>query len=104
MTTGYAQAALLAGALLGGPEPYTSSLGAKLPVMEDYAGAWSAEHGRCHRIVYSESGQPGNCPGTPVVTGWRYDANGRWYEVEACARHASELWPSPGPARSPAGH
>ena len=66
--------------------------------VQDYAGAWSAVRGRCHRMVYGDGdGHPEDCPGVPVVTGWRADGRGRWYAVDACSRHAAELQPKPGP-------
>ncbi len=56
-------------------------------------------------MVYGEGdGHPEDCPGIPVVTGWRADGKGRCYKVEACARHAPEVRPRPGPVPSPFDH
>ena len=69
-------------------------------VVQDYAGAWSAVRGRCHRMVYGDGdgdGHPENCPGLPVMSGWRADARGRWCVVDACSRHSGELQPKPRP-------
>jgi len=64
----------------------------------DYAGAWSAEHGRCHRFVYgSEDGHPTHCPDPTVTSGWRRDGQGRWYVVDACSHHRSQLVSRPRP-------
>jgi hypothetical protein len=63
----------------------------------DYAGAWSAERGRCHRFVYDPDGKPDNCPEPTVTSGWRQDYQGRWHVVDACAAHASELVKRPRP-------
>lgn len=57
----------------------------------DYARAWSSERGRCHRFVYDEHGKPDNCPEPNATSGWCRDGQGRWYVVDACARHASQL-------------
>jgi hypothetical protein len=66
--------------------------------MEDYAGAWADERGRCHRFVYgSEDGHPTHCPEPTVTSGWRRDGQGRWYVVDACARHSSQLIARPRP-------
>jgi hypothetical protein len=56
----------------------------------DYAGAWSAERGRCHRCVYDADGKPDYCPEPTVTSGWRVDGQGRWYAVDACAGHADQ--------------
>jgi hypothetical protein len=51
-------------------------------------------------MVYGDGdGHPEDCPGMPVMTGWRADGRGRWYAVDACSRHAGELpaKPRPGP-------
>jgi hypothetical protein len=64
---------------------------------ERYAGAWSAERGRCHRFVYDPEGKPDNCPEPTVTSGWRRDYLGRWYVVDACARHAPQLMKRPRP-------
>ncbi len=54
-------------------------------------------------MVYGDGdGHPENCPGDPVVTGWRQDGRGRWYPVDACARHAGELRLRPVPTSVPA--
>jgi hypothetical protein len=40
--------------------------------VQDYAGAWATERGRCHRFVYTEEdGRPTDCPAPPVRSGWR---------------------------------
>jgi hypothetical protein len=60
--------------------------------VQDYAGAWMGERGRCHRFVYEEpDGRPANCPCPPVTSGWRRDGEGRWHAVDACKRHAAQL-------------
>jgi hypothetical protein len=60
--------------------------------VQDYAQAWTAERGRCHRFVYEEpDGRPTNCPEPPAMTGWRTDGQRRWYVVDSCERHASQL-------------
>jgi hypothetical protein len=59
--------------------------------VEDYAGAWHAERGRCHRFVYDEHGKPTSCPDPPVAVGWRQDYRGRWFAVDACEQHRSQL-------------
>ena len=65
----------------------------------DYAGAWSAERGRCHRFVYDVDDKPTGCPEPPVTSGWRYDYLGRWYLVDACQRHRLDLLDRPRPPR-----
>ncbi len=55
----------------------------------DYAGAVSTERGRCFRFIYDEHGKPENCPQPLTATGWiKVD---RWYEVDACAEHSTQL-------------
>ena len=71
---------------LSGSEPISTIVG-----VLDYGGAWSAERGRCHRLVYDHEGKPTTCPERPVQSGWRTDYLGRWCVVDACARHAAEL-------------
>lgn len=69
-----------------------------IAAMQDYAGAWTAERGRCHRFVYTEDdGRPANCPEPIVTSGWRRDGQGRWYAVDACAGHSSQLVSRPRP-------
>jgi hypothetical protein len=63
----------------------------------DYAGAWSTERGRCHRFVCGPDGKPENCPEPTVASGWLRDGRGRWYVVDACAGHASQLVKRPRP-------
>jgi len=64
----------------------------------DYGGAWTAERGGCHRFVYTEDdGRPANCPEPSVTSGWRRDGQGRWYAVDACAGHSSQLVSRPRP-------
>ncbi len=61
-------------------------------IVQNYAGAWSAERDRCHRSVYEEpDGRPTNCPRPPVMSGWRCDGQGRWHVVDACKSHSSQL-------------
>jgi hypothetical protein len=61
-------------------------------VVEDYAGAWSAERGRCFRLVYgSEDGHPEHCPERLVRSGWKREGSGGWYAVDACERHALQV-------------
>ena len=63
-----------------------------LAPVQDYAGARSAERGRCHRFVYLEGDdRPTNYPKPPLMSGWRRDGQGRWYVVDGCERHRSEL-------------
>jgi hypothetical protein len=71
--------------------------------VEDYAGAWSAERGRCHRFVYDPEGKPDYCPEPIVTAGWRRDYRGRWYVVDACAGHASQLVSRPRPGAGSGG-
>jgi hypothetical protein len=59
--------------------------------VNDYAGAWTAERGGCHRLLYDPDGKPTGCPAIPVASGWRQDYQGRWYPVGACAGHAGQL-------------
>ena len=55
---------------------------ATITAVQDYAGAWTAERGRCHRFVYVEDdGRPANCPEPTVTSGWRRDDQGRWHVV-----------------------
>ena len=73
--------------------------------MVDYAGAWHAERGRCHRFVYAEHGKPTVCPEPPVRVGWRYAAHTRtWHAVDACAQHASQLPSRPRPEHMSVGN
>jgi hypothetical protein len=72
--------------------------------MEDYAGAWMAVRGRCHRLVYGDGdGHPEGCPGVPVTSGWRADGRQCWYRVDACVRHAGQLQDRPRPQAGPEG-
>lgn len=66
--------------------------------MKDYAQAWQATRGRCHRFVYTsdDDGRPANCPELVVRSGWLRDWQGRWHVVDACERHSSELLTRPG--------
>jgi hypothetical protein len=65
---------------------------------KDYAGAVSAERGRCFRFVYDEHGKPTHCPGAVTRTGWLYRAHERkWYPVDAYERHVSQLEARPKP-------
>ncbi|MGA3220355.1 MAG: hypothetical protein ABSE77_14965 [Acidimicrobiales bacterium] len=65
--------------------------------VQDYAGAWSDERARCHRLVYDPGGKPTGCPAPPVASGWRRDYQGRWYAVDACAHHGPQLQGRPRP-------
>jgi hypothetical protein len=70
--------------------------------VEDYAGAWSAERGRCHRFVYDPGSKRDNCPQPTVTSGWLHDYRGRWYVVDAGAGHRSQLVSRPRtPSRTP---
>jgi len=60
-------------------------------VAVDYAGAWTAERGGCHCFVYDSQGKPDSCPEPIVTSGWRVGGRLRWYVVDACAGHASQL-------------
>jgi hypothetical protein len=67
---------------------------------QDYAGAVSAERGRCFRFVYDENGKPERCSAPITGTGWLYLTYSRkWHTVDACERHKSQLQdrPRPGP-------
>ena len=58
--------------------------------------AWTTERGHCHQFVYVEDdGRPANCPEPTVTSGWRRDGQGRWYVVDACAQHRSQLQTRP---------
>lgn len=57
-----------------------------------YENAFSSESGRCFRIIYEESTtRPTHCPGSVVTRGWWQDGIGRWWAVDACPEHSSEL-------------
>jgi hypothetical protein len=74
-----------------------------ITAVEDYAGAWTSERGRCHRLVYGEGdGHPANCPAPPVKSGWRQSYGGSWHAVDACVRHSPELEDRPRAGRRPA--
>jgi len=54
--------------------------------VEDYAGAWTAQRGRCHRFVYTEDDRSSNqLPGAPVTQDGT-DGLDRWYAVQAWSR------------------
>lgn len=73
-----------------------SSAVGTIGAVQDYAGAWTAERGRCHRFVYVDGdGRPANCPEPTVTSGWRRHGQGRWYVLDACARHAPQLLARP---------
>ena len=75
-----------------------------LAPMQDYAGAWSADRGRCHRFVYTsnDDGRPMNCPEPVVGSGWRLEEfTGEWHLVDSCEQHLSELLERPRPKRRP---
>lgn len=62
--------------------------------MNDYAGSWSANRGRCFRFVYNPTGEgrPEMCPDLVAGSGWRYEEyHGRWCALDACAEHLSQL-------------
>jgi hypothetical protein len=63
-------------------------------------GSWHAEPGRWHRFVYDPDGKPTECPEPPIRLGWRHDYRGRWYFVDACARHADQLERRPRPTNT----
>jgi hypothetical protein len=66
--------------------------------MKDYAGAWTAERGRCFRLLYgTDDGHPERCPEPPVRSGWRQDGEGRRYALDACVRHIPQLLERPRP-------
>jgi len=56
----------------------------------DYAGAFRPVRGRCFRLVYDEHGKPTGCP-QPVIASGYYLADGRWYQVDACGQHSTQL-------------
>jgi len=69
-----------------------------LSTVHDYSGAWTAERGRCHRLVDgSKDGHPTHCPELTVTSGWRRDGQGGWYAVDAYAGHRSLLLNRPRP-------
>jgi hypothetical protein len=72
-----------------------------IDAVQDYAEAWTAERGNCHRFVYTEEdGRPATCAEPTVTSGWRLDGQGRWYVVDACAKHASQPLDRPRPTRT----
>ena len=80
---------------LAGTRCRSSAVGT-IGAVQDYAGAWTAERGRCHRFVYVDGdGRPANCPEPTVTSGWRRCGQGRWYVLDACARHAPQLLARP---------
>jgi hypothetical protein len=55
----------------------------------DHAGACSTKRRRCFRFVYDGQGKRAHCPEPIAAVGWtKLD---RWYEVDACEEHASQL-------------
>lgn len=67
---------------------------------QDYAGAVSAERGRCFRFVYDEHGKPERCPEPMTRTGWLYLVHPwKWYPVDSCERHVGQLEKRPRPPR-----
>ncbi len=72
------------------PAGHTPSIASR--GMKDYAGAWSSERSS-FRFVYTsdDDGRAMRCPGEPVAVGWTRDGRGRWYAVDACEQHASQL-------------
>lgn len=63
----------------------------------DYAGPWTAQRGRCFRFICVREGDyPTGCQEPPVQVGWKFEAStGRWYALDACERHAAELFSHP---------
>jgi hypothetical protein len=58
--------------------------------MEDYAGAVSADRGRCFRSVDDSHGRSQPCP-RPVIASGRLQVGPSWVEVGACYHHSSQL-------------
>ncbi len=58
--------------------------------MKEYAGAWSAERGRCQRFVTDPDGKSVNCPERPIASGW-LKIGDRWQQVDACDRHSAQV-------------
>jgi hypothetical protein len=57
-----------------------------------YANAFSADLGRCFRLVCRASTwQPMRCPGEVSTRGWWQDGTGMWWVVDACREHAGPL-------------
>jgi hypothetical protein len=69
--------------------------------MKDYAGAFHVERGTCFRFVYTSDhdGRPMKCPQPIIAVGWTRDGDGRWYAVDACEQHASQLERRPRPGK-----
>lgn len=43
-------------------------------------------------MVYEQvTTRPTHCPGEVITRGWWKDRQGRWWAVDACQEHASEL-------------
>jgi hypothetical protein len=61
--------------------------------------SFTAQPGRCFRMVYSEQLQSTHCYEAPAWKGIWKDRKGRSWYVEACAEHAPKLRrPSPSAA------
>ena len=50
---------------------------------------------RCHRLVYDPDYKPTEYPEPVVTSGSRRDGQRRWYLVDACQGHSSELLSRP---------
>ena len=75
--------------------------------VQDYAGAWTAERGRCHRFVcVDDDGRPANCPEPTLTSGWRRDDQGTGTPSTPAPGTARSSWLAPGPESWPprAGH
>jgi len=75
---------------LRGPPPAVHPLASLAPPWTT-PGHGQPSGARCHRFVYDPDGTPDNCPEPTVTSGWRRDAQGRWYAVDACAAHHCQL-------------
>jgi len=64
--------------------------------LEDYAGAWTAEGRRCHRLVYGTEDRPTHCPEPTVTSSWVRDgrAAGTSSTPATAMRPRSTLSPS----------
>jgi hypothetical protein len=56
-----------------GPVTFRSEPLSTIGGVQDYVGAWMAQRGRCHRLVYDPDGKPMGCSAPPVASGWRLD-------------------------------
>ena len=70
-------------------------------VGQDYAGAVATEREKCFRYVHDVHGKPDRCPAPVTGAGWLYLSHERkWYPVDSCERHVSQLEKRPRPAGS----